>query len=41
MKRLDIKISIPDPLKVQLVDDWENITKNNQVRHPPPPLLSL
>ncbi|CED83122.1 mrg-domain-containing protein [Phaffia rhodozyma] len=30
-KRLDIKIPIPEPLKVQLVDDWENVTKNNQI----------
>ena len=26
-----MRLSIPDILKVQLVDDWENITKNNQV----------
>lgn len=32
MKRPEIKISIPDNLKVQLVDDWEAITKNQQVR---------
>jgi len=31
MKRHEVKISIPDNLKVQLVDDWEAITKNQQV----------
>lgn len=31
MKRPEIKITIPDTLKVQLVDDWEAVTKNNQV----------
>lgn len=32
MKRPEIKISIPDELKSQLVDEWENITKKSQVR---------
>lgn len=32
LKRPEVKISIPDNLKVQLVDDWEAITKNQQVR---------
>lgn len=32
MKRPEIKISIPDALKTQLVDDWEAITKNQTVR---------
>jgi mortality factor 4-like protein 1 len=40
MKRPEIKISIPDNLKVQLVDDWEAITKNQQVRLVLPPSLS-
>ncbi|GAA6058684.1 hypothetical protein JCM10212_003372 [Sporobolomyces blumeae] len=31
MKRLEVKISIPDNLKTQLVDDWEAITKNQQL----------
>lgn len=31
MKRPEVKIIIPDILKLQLVDDWENITKHNQV----------
>jgi len=31
MKRPEVKIVIPDVLKLQLVDDWENVTKNNQV----------
>lgn len=30
-KRTEIKISIPDVLKTQLVDDWEAVTKNMQV----------
>lgn len=34
MKRPEIKIAIPDNLKVQLVDDWEAITKNQQVGRP-------
>lgn len=33
-KRPEIKVPIPDSLKAQLVDDWENITKNQQVRTP-------
>ena len=31
MKRPEIKISIPEALKSQLVDDWEQITKNQKV----------
>ena len=31
MKRNDIKINIPDNLKALLVDDWENVTKNQQL----------
>lgn len=31
-KRPEIKIWIPDELKVQLVDDWEAITKSQKVR---------
>lgn len=31
MKKPDLKISIPDALKVIMVDDWENITKNKLV----------
>ncbi|GJN91680.1 hypothetical protein Rhopal_004703-T1 [Rhodotorula paludigena] len=31
MKRPEVKIAIPDNLKVQLVDDWEAITKNQQL----------
>ena len=27
-----MKLSVPEPLKVLLVDDWEAVTKNNQVR---------
>jgi len=27
-----MKLSVPDVLKVVLVDDWEAITKNNQVK---------
>lgn len=30
-KRTEIKISIPDVLKTQLVDDWEAVTKNMQL----------
>ncbi|CAD6572979.1 MAG: Esa1p-associated factor [Tremellales sp. Tagirdzhanova-0007] len=30
-KRPEVKIVIPDTLKLQLVDDWENVTKNNQL----------
>ena len=33
-RRPEVKIVIPDVLKLQLVDDWENVTKHNQVRHP-------
>jgi mortality factor 4-like protein 1 len=31
MKRPEVKIVIPDVLKLQLVDGWENLTENNQV----------
>ncbi|KAJ3197397.1 Esa1p-associated factor [Irineochytrium annulatum] len=31
VKRPEVKISIPESLKIQLVDDWENITKNQKV----------
>lgn len=29
--KIDTKINIPDSLKSQLVDDWENVTKNQQL----------
>ncbi|WWD06962.1 hypothetical protein V865_005059 [Kwoniella europaea PYCC6329] len=29
--RPEVKIVIPEILKLQLVDDWENVTKNNQL----------
>lgn len=31
LKRPEVKIVIPDILKLQLVDDWENVTKNSQL----------
>lgn len=34
-----MKLKVPDSLKAVLVDDWENITKNNQLvplPHPKP-----
>lgn len=31
MKRTEVKINVPDTLKAQLVDDWENVTKNHQL----------
>ena len=27
-----MKLNVPETLKVLLVDDWESVTKNNQVR---------
>ena len=27
-----MKLNVPETLKVLLVDDWEAVTKNNQVR---------
>jgi len=30
-RRSDVKIAIPDTLKLQLVDDWENITQHQKV----------
>lgn len=27
-----MKLAVPEVLKVMLVDDWEAVTKNNQVR---------
>ncbi|CAB4408645.1 unnamed protein product [Rhizophagus irregularis] len=29
MNRLEIKIPLPESLKVKLIDDWENVTRNN------------
>lgn len=31
MKRPEVKILIPDALKLKLVEDWESVTKNQQV----------
>jgi len=39
LARPSIKLHVPDQLKALLVDDWENVTKNNQlvpVPHPQP-----
>jgi len=39
MARPSIKLHVPDHLKALLVDDWENVTKNNQlvpIPHPQP-----
>ncbi|KAG8892349.1 Esa1p-associated factor, partial [Tulasnella sp. 408] len=33
MKKPEMKLDVPDVLKVVLVDDWEAVTKNNQVGH--------
>lgn len=32
-KRTEIRVVIPDYFKVCLVDDWEAVTKNQQVSH--------
>jgi mortality factor 4-like protein 1 len=32
LKRPEIRIPLPDSLKVQLVDDWEFVTKSQRVR---------
>ena len=39
-KKPEVKLTIPEALKVVLVDDWEAITKNNQV-HPHPIQFAL
>lgn len=31
LKRTDVKIAVPDVLKAYLVDDWESVTKNQQL----------
>jgi hypothetical protein len=31
MNRLEIKIPLSESLKVKLIDDWENVTRNNAV----------
>lgn len=31
LKKPEVKISMPELLKSQLVDDWENVTKNHKV----------
>jgi mortality factor 4-like protein 1 len=33
LSRPEIKLNIPDTLKSILVDDWENVTKHQQVCH--------
>ena len=33
-RKPEMKLNVPEPLKVLLVDDWEAVTKNNQVRLP-------
>ena len=33
-RRPEMRLVVPDTLKVLLVDDWEAVTKNNQVRPP-------
>lgn len=40
-KRPNIRIVIPEPLKLQLVDDWEAVTRKNQVRKLFHPLFSI
>jgi mortality factor 4-like protein 1 len=30
-KKPEMKLNVPEVLKVKLVDDWEAVTKNNQV----------
>lgn len=30
-KRPDLRLTIPEPLKAQLVDDWENVTRKEQL----------
>lgn len=32
LKRVEVKIPVPDSLKTQLVEDWESVTKNKMVR---------
>jgi len=34
-KKPEMKLNVPDVLKAQLVDDWEFVTKNNQVSASP------
>lgn len=31
LKRPELRLDIPDTLKGQLVDDWENVTRNQQL----------
>ena len=31
VRKPDLRLTVPDALKVILVDDWESVTKNNQV----------
>lgn len=35
-KKPELKLTVPDTLKATLVDDWESITKNNQLAAPLP-----
>jgi mortality factor 4-like protein 1 len=41
LKKPEIKIPIPDSLKSQLVEDWENVTKNKKVSDQITKLISL
>jgi len=40
-RRPEMRLVVPDTLKVLLVDDWEAVTKNNQVRQHSPLLAWL
>jgi len=31
IRKIEMKLQIPEPLKLYLVDDWENITKDKKV----------
>jgi len=31
IRKIEMKLQIPDSLKLHLIDDWENITKDNKV----------
>ena len=39
-RKPEMKLTVPEVLKAQLVDDWEAVTKNNQVCSSPDPIYT-
>jgi len=40
VRKPDLRLNVPEALKTMLVDDWEAVTKNHQVRHCLPKIVT-